>query len=113
MGRPRKLDALTKTISGRIRVAQWGWLTFVAERRFEGETSRTLRWAIDQAMAFDQILRSPDPVQELDELLHPEKYELPHPEEQVLEAERALDVWKREQAIKRAQKQKTATKAST
>lgn len=107
MGRPRKLETLTRTISGRIRVEQWWWLTHVAERRFEGETSRTLRWSLDQAQAFDMILREPDPVQALDEMLHPEKYEMRHPEEAVLEAEREFEAWKNEQAIKRAQSKAT------
>ena len=104
MGRPRKLDALTRTISGRIRIEQWEWLTYVAERRFEGETSRTLRWALDQAQVLDVLLHDDDPVQALDEMLHPEKYEMPDSEEEVTQAERELDAWKNEQAIKRAQR---------
>jgi hypothetical protein len=111
MGRPRKLDALTKSLSGRIRPEQWVWLNFVADRRFEGETSRTLRWALDQAMTFDQILQSQDPVMELDEMLNPEKYEGPDREEQIAEAEREYETWKREQAIKRAQRKTADAKA--
>jgi hypothetical protein len=41
-------------------------------------------------------------------MLHPEKYELPHPEGEVLEAERELEAWKHEQAIKRAQRRAKA-----
>jgi hypothetical protein len=104
MARPRKLDALTKNISGRIRTEQEEWLRHVADQRFEGELSRTLRWAIDQAQVLDILLRNEDPVQALDEMLHPEKYEPPHPEEEVEQAERELEAWKREQAIKRAQR---------
>lgn len=104
MGRPRKLETLTRTISGRVRVEQWWWLTQVAERRFDGETSRTLRWALDQAQVLDMILRSDDPARELDEMLHPEKYEPPHPEDEIADAEREFEAWKNEQAIKRAQK---------
>ncbi|MGD0166026.1 MAG: hypothetical protein ABSC51_01885 [Gaiellaceae bacterium] len=52
---------------------------------------------------------SSDPVQALDEMLHPEKYEPPPREEQIAEAERELEEWKREQAIKRARK-KSASK---
>lgn len=104
MGRPRKLDALTTNISGRIRAEQNDWLRHIAEQRFEGELSRTLRWAIDQAGVLDVILRSDDPVMALDEMLHPEKYEPPHPEDEVQEAERELEAWKREQAIKRSQR---------
>jgi hypothetical protein len=104
MARPRKLDSLTKNISGRIRTEQDDWLRHVADRRFEGELSRTLRWAIDQAQLLDLILQEDDPVGALDRILNPEKYEAPHPEEQVLQAERELEAWKREQAIKRAQR---------
>lgn len=102
MARPRKLDALTVNISARIRTEQEWWLRQVAEQRFEGELSRTVRWAFDQGQAFDWLLRQDDPIQALDEMLHPEKYEPPHPEEEVREAEQELEVWKREQAVKRA-----------
>jgi hypothetical protein len=46
----------------------------------------------------------PDPVQAMDEMLHPEKYEIPHPEEMIAEAERELEEWKRQQAVKRVQR---------
>jgi hypothetical protein len=110
MGRPRKLDALTTNISGRIRSEQDFWLRHIADQRFEGELSRTLRWAIDQAQVLDVILQDPDPVESLDRMLNPEKYDPPHPEEEVVQAERELEAWKREQAIKRAQK-KTSPRA--
>jgi hypothetical protein len=103
MARPRKLDALTTNLSARIRNEQNEWLRRLADQRFEGELSRTLRWALDQAQVFDFLLQQADPVQSLDEMLHPEKYEPLHPEEEVLEAERELEAWKRAQAIKRAQ----------
>jgi hypothetical protein len=80
----------------------------VAERRFDGEFGRTLRWAIDQAQVFDRILSEADPVEELDRMINPQKYEWPHPEEEVLEAERGLEAWKNEQAIKRAQRRAKA-----
>src|SRR4051794_18542282 len=102
--KPRNLDSLTRNISGRIRTEQDFWLRYMAERRFEGELSRTLRWAIDHAMAFDSILQDDDPARALDEMLPPERYDPPHPEEAVLQAERELEAWKHEQAIKRAQR---------
>jgi hypothetical protein len=102
MARPRKLDALTTNISGRIRPEQDVWLRYMAEQRFDGELSRTLRWAIDQAQVFDSILRQSDPVAALDQMLNP--YESPDPEEEIAEAEREFEAWKREQAIKRAQR---------
>jgi hypothetical protein len=105
MARPRKVEALTTSISARVRPEQEEWLRYVADARFEGEFSRTLRWAIDQAQVLDVLLRDEDPVRALDEMLHPEKYDLPHPEAAVIEAERELEAWKREQAIKRAQRQ--------
>lgn len=108
MGRPRKLETLTTTISGRIRPTQEMWLRFHAERRFDGELSRTLRWALDQAEAFTAILNEDDPVYALDRMLNPEKFDMPDPEEEIVEAERELAEWKREQAIKRAKRRKTA-----
>ena len=90
MGRPRKIDALTTNISGRIRNEQEDWLRHVAEQRFEGELSRTLRWAIDQAQVLDSILQDDDPVETLDRMLHPEKFEPLFPEDEVLQAEREL-----------------------
>jgi len=102
MGRPRKLDTLTRTVSGRIRPEQELWLKFQAEKRFEGEMGRTLRWALDQADVFRWILSEPDPVEALDRMLHPGDYGPPDPEEQIAEAEREYEQWKREQAVKRA-----------
>jgi hypothetical protein len=96
MGRPRKLEQLTRPLSGRIRVEQDVWLRVEADRRFDGEISRALRWAIDQAQVLTMLLNDPDPVQAMDEMLHPE--------EAVAEAERELEEWKRQQAVKRAQR---------
>lgn len=104
MGRPRKLDTLTRPITGRIRPEQEWWLREQANKKFDGELSRTLRWIIDQGQTFTWILNESDPVQALDEMLHPEKYEFPHPEEEIAEAERELAEWQREQAIKRARR---------
>jgi hypothetical protein len=104
MGRPRKLEQLTRPLSARIRTEQDVWLRFQADQRFEGELSRAVRWAIDQAEVLTALLNDSDPVQAMDEMLHPEKYELPHPEETIAEAERELEAWKRDQAVKRAKR---------
>jgi hypothetical protein len=64
--------------------------------------SKALRWALDQASTFDLILSEPNPVAALDEMLNP--FEPQHPEDEIAEAERELEAWKNEQAIKRAQK---------
>ena len=104
MARPRKLETLTRTISGRIRPIQDVWLRYEAEQRFEGELSRALRWALDQAEVFTVIMRDSDPVRALDEMLNPPEPE--DPEEEIAEAEREFEQWKREQAIKRAMKKK-------
>jgi hypothetical protein len=103
MGRPRKLETLTTSLSARIRNDQDYWLRYQADKRFDGEIGRALRWALDQAQTFTLILSDPDPVASLDEMLNPPP-EMPHPEEDVQEAEREFEAWKREQAIKRAQK---------
>jgi hypothetical protein len=102
MGRPRKLEQLTRPLSGRIRPEQEFWLKFQAEKRFDGELSRTLRWALDEAQVFAWLLEQDDPVRAFDQMLHPEDYEPPHPEEEIAAAERELEQWKREQAVKRA-----------
>src|SRR4051794_19656104 len=102
MGRPRRLDALTKPLSARIRNEQDWWLRRVAEQKFDGEIGRALRWALDQAQVFDIILHEKDPVAALDDMLNPPPDPI-HPEEEVLEAELEFEMWKREQAVKRAQ----------
>ena len=114
MARPKKLEALTTPLSARIRTEQYHWLQWVAEQRFEGEISRAVRWALDQAEVFASIMREEDPVAHLEWMLNPP--EEVHPEEAVLEAEREYEAWKREQAIKRAQrtaKGSTAAKGAT
>jgi len=85
------------------------WLRGVADQRFEGELGRSVRWALDHAQVFDLLLREDDAVEALDKMLHPYKYEELHPEEEVIEAERELEAWKREQAIKRAQRKSNGT----
>lgn len=102
MARPRKLDTLTKTVSGRIRPEQDWWLRNQADRRFDGEISGALRWALDQALVFTQVMEASDPVRELEMML----FEPPDREEEIAEAERELVQWQREQAIKRAQRKK-------
>lgn len=109
MGRPRKLDSLTSTISGRIRPEQELWLQHQAEKRFDGELSRTLRWALDQASEMTWLLQQDDPVGTLDRLLNPQDYEPPDREDEIAEAEREFEGWKREQAIKRAQRKRAST----
>ena len=110
MARPRKLETLTRMVSGRVRPEQEEWLREQAERQFDGELSRTLRWALDQAAVLTVILSEDDPVEALDRMLHPEKYPDPDSPEfdemDIAEAERELEQWRREQAIKRAMKKK-------
>jgi hypothetical protein len=100
MGRPRKLDTLTKTISARVRAEQHAWLESQAADRFEGDMSRALRWALDQAEVFTWLMSQRDPVHAFDEMLNPPEDR--DPEGEIAEAERELEQWKREQAIKRA-----------
>jgi hypothetical protein len=102
MGRPRKLETLTRPITGRIRPGQEYWLKLEAEQRFDGEMGRTLRWALDQAEVFTWILAQENPIWELERMLNPD--EPPDPEEEIAQAEREYEKWKREQAVKRAQK---------
>jgi hypothetical protein len=100
MGRPRKKEQLVN-LSSRVRPEQVDWLRWEADRRFDGELSRTLRWALDQARAFSLIMMTDDPVYALDRDLNPEKY----PDEWVdipSDEERAAERLRRERAIARA-----------
>ena len=107
MGRPRKLETLTRPITGRIRPEQELWLKVQADKRYDGEIGRTLRWALDQAEVFTWMLNEPDPVEAMDRMLHPENYEPPDREDQIVEAERELEEWKREQAVNRAKRKRS------
>ena len=80
---------------------QQRWLEWEAQRRFDGELSRTLRWALEQGRAFGQLMAQDDPVEALDRVLNPEKY----PPEEIddrSEAEIAAARMRRERAIARA-----------
>lgn len=89
-------------LSGRIGPLQDRWLRWEADRRFEGELSRTLRWALDQGRAFSLIMMHDDPVQELDRILNPEKFPAPDIDEPPSQAEREAARLRRERAISRA-----------
>ena len=101
MGRPRKKEQLVP-LSSRITPLQQRWLAWEAERRFDGEMSRTLRWALDQGRAFSLIMMYDDPVQRLDEILNPEKYPPPDDLDGPSEAEIAAARLRRERGIARA-----------
>ena len=89
-------------LSARIRPDQETWLRWEADRRFDGEVSRALRWTLDQGRAFSIIMMHEDPVMELDRTLNPEKYPPEEYEEWPSEAERAAERLRRERAIARA-----------
>jgi len=100
MGRPRKKEQLV-SLSSRITPKQQNWLEWQAKERFDGELSRTLRWTLDQGMAFSLIMMHDDPVLELDMILNPEKYphdEVEWPSEEELRKERL----RRERTIARS-----------
>jgi hypothetical protein len=101
MARPRKAQPLVP-LTGRIREEQERWLRWEADRRFEGELSRTLRWSLDQARVFSLLMMHDDPVLELDKTLNPEKYDDPPDPESPSEAELAAERLRRERAIARA-----------
>ena len=100
MARPRTKEPLVP-LTGRIRDYQKRWLEWEAERRFEGEMSRTLRWSLDQARVFSLLLMHDDPVLELDRMLHPEKYPQEEFEDGPTAEERKAEVVRRERAIAR------------
>ena len=100
MARPRKDEPLVP-LTGRIRDEQRKWLEWEAERRFEGEMSRTVRWSLDQARVFSLLMMNDDPVRQLDLMLNPEKYPEEF-EEGPSDAERAAERLRRERAIARA-----------
>ena len=101
MGRPRKQEQLV-ALSSRITPLQHRWLEWEAGLRFDGELSRTLRWALDQGRAFSLIMRNDDPVMALDRVLNPQKYPPEAYEEGPTEAEREAERLRREHAIARA-----------
>jgi len=101
MARPRKDDPLVP-LTGRIRDYQERWLRWEADRRFEGEVSRTLRWSLDQARVFSLLMMHDDPVTELDRMLNPEKYPSEGVDDGPTEAEVAAERLRREHAIARA-----------
>ncbi len=71
MGRPRKppSERLTRTITGRVTDEQYDELVEDAVYVFEGDLSKALRAALDNASAFQKILNSPDPIAALADLL--------------------------------------------
>jgi len=101
MARPRKTEHLVP-LTSRIRPEQERWLRWEADRRFDGEMSRTVRWSLDQARVFSLLMMGDDPVLELDRTLHPEKYPPDEHEDWPTEAETAAERVRRERAIARA-----------
>ncbi len=101
MARPRKAEPLVP-LTGRIRAEQQNWLRWEANRRFEGEMSRALRWSLDQARVFSLLMMHDDPVTELDRTLNPEKYPQEEFEDGPTDAELAAERLRRERAIARA-----------
>ncbi len=89
-------------LSGRIWPVQDRWLRWEADRRFDGELSRTLRWALEQGQAFSLIMMHDDPVEALDRILNPEKYPPPDVDEWPSEEEQKAERLRRERAIARA-----------
>ena len=101
MGRPRKKEQLV-SLSSRITPEQQNWLVWQAGLRFDGELSRTLRWTVDQGIAFSLLMMNDDPVEELDKILNPEKYPEPEYVDWPSDDERAAERLRRERAIARA-----------
>lgn len=89
-------------LSGRISPVQDRWLRWEADRRFDGEVSRTLRWALDQARVFSLLMMHDDPVEALDRVVNPDKYDPPAAADFPSDAEREADRLRRELAIRRA-----------
>jgi hypothetical protein len=65
MGRPRKLDRLTRTITARVSDEQYDWLVADAVNYRNGDLSKALRYAIEAARTFESVLGSDDPVAEM------------------------------------------------
>ena len=89
-------------LSSRITPRQQTWLEWQAGLRFDGELSRTLRWTLDQGMAFSLIMMHDDPVEALDKILNPEKYPEPEQADWPTAEEQAAERLRRERAIARA-----------
>ena len=65
MGRPRKPDRLTRTLTARVSDEQYDWLIEQAIDYHGGDLSKALRDAIDEAMIFRRLLNTADPPAEL------------------------------------------------
>ena len=65
MGRPRKPDRLTRTLTARVSDEQYDWLIEQAIDYHGGDLSKAVRDAIDEAMVFRRVLNTADPLGEL------------------------------------------------
>lgn len=61
MGRPRKLERLTRTITVRVRDDQYDWLVGDAVDEMHGDLSKSVRHAIDEARKLEEVLGADDP----------------------------------------------------
>lgn len=98
MGRPRNPNSLGRPLSVRIRTEQDYWLRWLANEQFDGEMGRAVRYALDMAQSFHEVIHDEDPIGTLEMMLAPDA------EQSLADAERQYEAWRREQAIKRAQK---------
>jgi hypothetical protein len=61
--------SLTRTITARVSDEQYDWLVEDAVNHRDGDLSKALRYAIETARAYEQVLGSEDPVAEMESIV--------------------------------------------
>ena len=75
MGRPRKLDKMTRVVTARVTDDQWDWLAERAVEIHGGDLSKAVREGILFGQLMTEILSSKDPPAALNEFLQRSKEE--------------------------------------
>jgi hypothetical protein len=69
MGRPRKLNKMTRVVTARVTDDQWDWLAERAMEIHDGDLSKAVREGLLFGQVMTDILSAPDPQAALDEFL--------------------------------------------
>jgi hypothetical protein len=69
MGRPRKLDKMTRVVTARVTDDQWDWLAERAIELHDGDLSKAVRDGLLLGQVMADILTARDPAAALSEFL--------------------------------------------
>ena len=89
MGRPRKLDKMTRVVTARVTDDQWDWLAERAIELHDGDLSKAVRGGLLLGQVMADILSARDPAVALSEFLRRSEEERSRPLE--LRMDRADD----------------------